>query len=267
MDAKHAIDSTNAGARLLAATLVLGMAPVARAADGAFVPVRREARIELGVLNNVYAMPEASRVLTLQVFGTSDPGDLDYFAADLILPRATTDELARYARHAGRRAGARWFCAAYAAAPADAPTSASLRTLLVRAAAEGGTEGARAGDALVCPRHAPRRGAGSGGDDYGFFDWFVRWLSRGARLLLAAVGEEGHRISTSACAATDGMRAGFDQTACEDVLRGRVFAVAVARAARRGACLRLRVGAHRPLPGTMGGGEFFEVGVATAGCD
>jgi hypothetical protein len=77
-------------------------------------------------------------------------GDASVFGA-LTIPKATTRELAEYARSAGGAAAAKWFCSAYAGHSDDAPEAGTLHALIRRAAADGDA-GKVAADSLVCPR-------------------------------------------------------------------------------------------------------------------
>src|SRR5262249_47477147 len=72
-----------------------------------------------------------------------------FVAADFVLPRATTDELAEFARTQGGADAAAWLCDTYATAPVFDPESASLSGLVATAAAQGR---AQAADTLVCPK-------------------------------------------------------------------------------------------------------------------
>ena len=191
-----------------------------------FEPVRREARIEVGVRNNTDSLPPEMRDTLLTAFRVTDPRELDYFAADFVLPRATTAELAAFARRASKADAVRWFCQSYATSPDFDPASPSLRGLLVAAAVEGGSRGERAGDALVCPEvDSPRRRGVSPrlSDSIGdaLVRFFVGFLSRAFGFLSDAVGIEGTGIATAQCVATDEMRGAFDVAACSELLLPR----------------------------------------------
>jgi hypothetical protein len=225
---------------LLAGALVVGLTAGLASAGAARIvqPLRREARITLGTRNNA----TDSTAETLDAFfGTEVASDLDYYAADLVLPAATTAELVAYARRAGRRKAIDWFCETYATAPADAPTSASLRTMLVLAASEGGAEGGRAGDALLCPSapEPPLRGLAA--------------LAMAIfQPILAMAGHDPVTLAFATCAGSDDMRAAFDAAGCSALLRGprvrrRAFIRAAHQASRRGQCLRVRAYAARRL--------------------
>lgn len=259
----------------LSLALVLGAGVASAGARMAPEPVRRTPVLEVAKANNVAGADPATQAAAAQLFPGGTPDDFAFVAGDLVVPSATTVELALFTRSAGRRKGIRWFCDAYAAARAGEP---SLAGLLQTLAAQQGAAGALAGDALACAspggsRRRPHR-VGCAGACFGAraaaraaarLGRDVAWLGDFVR---RAAGTEDAVLSSAACRASAEQRASFDATACEDFLapwrRRQAFGRALGGAAREGQCLRIRAVAHPVLELGASPSETLTSGVAVA---
>ena len=185
-------------------------------------PVRREAHIEI------------SRTPSLPPPFPQVPSS--FVAANFVLPRATTEELAEYAHAQGGPSAAAWLCDTYAVAPPFDPESASLSGLAAAAAAQGG---AQAADALVCPRPRSRlrerttRITNPGCVFFGDCHVVTYWVM-------------SHDVAYANCPSSGESVRDVDSASCQQALRGRSGGAAalrffVQRAARRQGCLVLRL--------------------------
>lgn len=191
---------------------VLSLSPPARAAEPSDEPVRRDARLEIGM---------------------GSP----FLSGTLVIPSETTGELARFARRRGGAATAEWLCDAYALAPSFDPGAASLRGL-IDAAVDGdrvGTAGA-----LVCPRLRKKP-----------FQYVPRDGTEPTCIYPAECDEPYVRVrspdlSYPDCQPTAEHLGAFDAGTCRRVLAGRsrrapTLRYFLRRAARRGGCLALHL--------------------------
>jgi len=187
-----------------------------------FEPVRRDARIELRVSSPTPA----------------------FVSADFVIPRATTRELAEYAKTAGARAAVQWLCDAYAVPPATDPDAASLRQLVDVAAAT--IAGSPAADALVCPRinrhvHVTKRKITN------IFACIFGDCDDGVVTYRAM----SHILAYPGCVSTAPDRAAFDTAQCSRALLGRsrratTFRFFTRRAAMKNGCLQITLAGQRP---------------------
>jgi len=225
-------------ARRAAAAIAIASA-VAHAATP-FEPIAREARVAL------LAVPSVS-------------GQSVFLSAGVVLPRATTTELAEFVRTAGATAAAEWVCRTY-----TDESGASLRQVIqvVEVATATDEHGAAATDALVCPRVRRR---------------VHEAIVRGCLLAASCTSYRrivSHDLSYRACVATPEQRAAFDVATCAQILlgrSGRAFALRVFanRAARANACLQLSVSAGDPFELAIGndGTPSVRLDVRTDGCE
>jgi hypothetical protein len=217
---------------VLGASLAVAVASGGALAATPFVPVRRDARLELTT--------------------TESSATPAFVSAELVIPRATTRELAAYAGTAGGRAAAPWLCDAYTATP-DAD-GASLKQLVAATAATD-SAGIAAADALVCPRI--RR------------HLFALKTKRPSIYCFLDCDDVTYRyrspvLAYRKCEATDEQRAALDAAACKEVLlghsrRGSALRFFAKRAAMDHACLSIRLSAS--------GKPAVALGTAASGCE
>jgi hypothetical protein len=222
------------------ATAAIAIVAAAVHAATPFEPIAREARLAL------VAVPSVS-------------GQSVFLAAGLVLPRATTTDLAAFVRAAGAPAAAQWLCRTYTEA-----SPASLRQVIqaVELATATDEHGAAAIDALVCPRL--RRHVHEA-------------IVEGCLLAPSCTSYRrivSHDLSYPACVATPEQRAAFDEATCAQILLGRsgravALRVFASRAARADACLELSVSAGDPFELAIGndGTPSVRLDVRADGCE
>ena len=195
--------------------------PAARA-QAAAPPVRRDAHIE--ILQTPSLPPPFPQVPP------------SFVAADFVLPRTTTDELAEFARSQGGPDAAAWLCDTYATGPVFDPESASLSGLVAAAAAEGS---APAAEALLCPKPRARlrvratKITNPGCIFFGHCHVVTYWVM-------------SHDVAYADCRSPGEFPPDVDSATCQKALRGRSGRAAALRffarrAAHRHACLVLRL--------------------------